>query len=339
MITGRSLGTTNICGRLSVPMAVALSVLVCLSASAAVEPQRPANVVDDPIDAPELAREMADAVSSLLASITGRLRSGTTFLFRDEERQNFHYFPIPRRGLPVKEMNAAQRALAFALLSTGMSHRGYAKALTIMSLGQILREATPADQQEIYRDSDQYYVTIFGEPSPEGTWGWRVEGFHLSVNITIVGGRWIAVAPSFFGAIPAIVEEGPRRGLQVLRNEEEWARRLAKSLNPEQRKVAFGPLPDFFKETVGGLITANRPRLEPGTPHGLPVSRMTPKQLGLLMDLIGEYAHRHRRKLAERDLEKIAGAGIENIHFSWGGSLEPGEPHHYMIQGPTFVIE
>ena len=37
-------------------------------------------------------------------------------------------------------MTPAQRHLAYALLSTGLSQRGYAKAVTIMSLEQILQD-------------------------------------------------------------------------------------------------------------------------------------------------------------------------------------------------------
>jgi len=181
-------------------------------------------------------------------------------------------------------------------------------------------------------------VTIFGEPEGEKPWGWRIEGFHLSMNFTIVAGRWISFAPSFFGSIPATVADGPHKGLQVLRQEEEWARRLARSFDAEQRHVAFGPVP-IFEDTVGGFITGNTPRIERGKPRGLPVSKMTPEQSKLLMEIVRMYAHRHRHQLAEVELSKVERAGTENIHFAWGGSREKGEPHHYLIQGPTFLIE
>jgi hypothetical protein len=40
----------------------------------------------------------------------------------------------------VKDLTTAQRPLAHALLSSGLSQRGYASAVTIMSLEQILLE-------------------------------------------------------------------------------------------------------------------------------------------------------------------------------------------------------
>ena len=290
-----------------------------------------------PADDSRASEEMAAAAGNFLAALSPDQQRRVTYLMKDEERRNFHFFPIPRRGVPFKELNAAQGALAHALLNTGLSQRGYGKAVTIMSLGQILRELEPQSPNP-YRDSDQYYVTLFGKPDPKGTWGWRIEGFHLSLNITIVDGKAVTVAPSFLGAHPAVVKEGPRKGLETLPAEEELGRRLARSLDDEQRKVAVHALPKF-EETVGGLITGNARKLERGTPRGLPASRMTAGQKELLLSLVKEYVHRHRPDLAEGDLEKIKAAGTEKIHFSWAGSPEPGQPHHYLVQGPAFLIE
>lgn len=206
-----------------------------------------------------------------------------------------------------------------------------------MSLGQILRDLDP-DSPNPYRDSNQYYVTIFGNPSPDGAWGWRIEGFHLSVNFTIIGGQTIASTPSFFGSLPAIVKEGPRKGLEVLRQEEELGRSLIQSLKGEQRKAATFALPKF-EDTVGGLLTGNKRKLEPEEPRGIAAAKMTKEQREILMTLIKEYAYNRRQEFAKHDLEKIEKAGPEKIYFSWSGSIKPGEPHHYMIQGPTFLIE
>ncbi|MDA0660676.1 MAG: DUF3500 domain-containing protein [Planctomycetota bacterium] len=284
------------------------------------------------------ASQMADAANAWLASLDKEQQRRTKFLFRDEERRNIHYFPVPRRGLPLKDMNAAQQQLAHALVSTGLSTQGYVKTLTIMSLGQLLREMEP-DKPNPFRDSDQYFFTLFGTPGPTGVWGWRLEGFHVSFSFTIVDGKAIAVAPSFLGVHPATVQEGPRKGLRVLSQEEDLGRQLAKSLNDEQKQIAFHDIPVFLEETVGGLTTGNARKIEDVTPTGLPASKMTTEQTGLLWELIQVYAQRHRSEVAESDLARIATAGPEKIHFRWSGSVEPGQGHHYMIHGPTFLIE
>ena len=35
-----------------------------------------------------------------------------------------------------------------------------------------------------YRDPLNYYITIFGTPSKEKPWGWRMEGHHLAITFS-----------------------------------------------------------------------------------------------------------------------------------------------------------
>jgi hypothetical protein len=35
----------------------------------------------------------------------------------------------------------------------------------------------------------------------------------------------------------------------------------------------------------------------------------------------------------------IQASDRSRIAFAWAGSLEPGEPHYYRIQGPSFLVE
>ena len=287
------------------------------------------------IESPQIAQEFAVAAQRFMDSLDPDWQ--VQYLFQDAERGNFHFFPIARRGVPLNQLNNGQRQLGYALLAAALSHVGNQKALSIMSLGDYL--AATDEAPNIYRNSDQYYFTIFGTPSPTGTWGYRVEGFHLSLNVTVVEGRGISITPSFFGAIPATVNEGPRKGLQVLKLETELARALAESMSPTQREAGFGEIPDFLTETVGGLTTGNQRHIERGKARGMAAAEMTLEQRGILMKLVREHVGRLRKELSDQDLIRIDQAGAEKIHFLWAGDLEPGKPHYYLIQGPTFLIE
>ena len=44
-------------------------------------------------------------------------------------------------------------------------------------------------------------------------------------------------------------------------------------------------------------------------------------------------------ELAKERLQKIQETGFGEIRFGWAGGIEPGKPHYYRIQGPTFLIE
>ncbi|HEY2951934.1 MAG TPA: DUF3500 domain-containing protein [Verrucomicrobiae bacterium] len=287
-----------------------------------------------PARAGVVANEMAAAANKFLASLDDAQKAKATFDFKDDERHNWHFIPKERKGLTIKEMTPAQRPLAHALLKSGLSASGYNKATNIMSLEPILFELEGA-ARKFPRDPQLYHFFVFGRPGGKETWGWRVEGHHVSVNLTVVNGEDIAVTPSFLGSNPAEVLEGPRKGLRVLSEEEDLARALVKSLTDDQKKVAI------IKTTApADIFTAAKRKVEALQPDGIFSAKLTREQNDTLLKLIKAYVYRYRPELADADLKKIQKAGgPDKIQFSWYGGLERGEGHYYRVQGPTFLLE
>src|SRR5216684_3066656 len=274
---------------------------------------------------------MTQAAQHFLASLTPEQRAKATFAFQEDKRLNWHYIPKERKGIPFLEMTMAQKALAHALLSAGLSQQGYIKAVTIMSLDDVLRVMENDDGNR--RNPEKYYFTVFGEPSDTGTWGFRVEGHHLSQNFTVVNGK-VADTPSFFGANPAEVREGPRKGLRTLAAEEDLGRDLMESLTPEEKKVAI-VTPDAYKDI---LTVASRKAALEGQPSGLSAAKMTKKQFDLLQTLLSSYASNMPEQLAQARMDQVKKAGT-NMFFAWAGVEQRGRPHYYRIQAPAFLIE
>jgi hypothetical protein len=280
--------------------------------------------------APSPGREMADAANHFQASLTPEQKAKATYEFKDDERFDWHFIPKPRKGLPFKEMTPPQRLLAHALLNTGLSHRGYLKATTIMSLEQILYEA---ENRSPNRDADGYFVTIFGTPG-DAAWGWRVEGHHLSLNFALNSETLLAVTPLFMGANPAEIKSGPRKGLRVLGGEEDLGRTLVNSLDDSQRTSAV-----LTNTAPRDIITGNNRKATALEPLGIEASKLNDDQKQMLVTVIREYLFRSRPELAETQLKAIQDAGTEKLHFAWAGGLQPGQGHYYRVQGPTFLLE
>ena len=74
-------------------------------------------------------------------------------------------------------------------------------------------------------------------------------------------------------------------------------------------------------------------------PAGIAVSEMTNDQKVILKKLISTYVGKFRVELADADWKKINEAGFEKVHFAWAGPIQPGKPHYYRVQGPTFILE
>jgi hypothetical protein len=190
------------------------------------------------VSAHEVGQDMAHAANSFLASLDSAQKAKATFEWKDEDRMNWHFIPKERPGLAIKDMTPPQKQLTQALMASALSPRGHAKAASIMSLEAILQELEGPNRR-FPRDPELYHVSVFGKPGPDSTWGWRFEGHHLSLNFTVVKGKFVVGTPSFMGTNPAEVKSGPRAGLRVLAAEEDLARTLVKSLNDSQKSKAI----------------------------------------------------------------------------------------------------
>ncbi len=281
--------------------------------------------------------KMTNAADKFLDTLSAEQKEKVKFKFDDPERSNWNFIPLQdkdkkptRKGLRLEEMTAEQRSAALALVKAGTSNDGYVKATTIMSLEAILKDVEKNGTN--VRNPDWYFFSIFGTPLKTGKWGWRVEGHHLSLNFTIDNGKVVSSTPAFFGANPAIVRDGDRKGRAVLPEAEDLARELARSLSDEQKKLAL-------RDKAFDEIEQKKAAPNVGDAQGLPAAKMNDKQKDLLVKLLEGYAHRLAPDIAEIELQEERDAGIDKIHFAYTGAFEEGKPTTYRVQGPTVVIE
>ena len=291
------------------------------------------------VSAQRASAGMATAATRFLASLTPEQRTQAIFTLEAEERLRWNFIPeeaFPRNGLPLREMTEAQQTLAHDLLETALSERGYMTYTGIMQLESILNVLEAGGK--FARDPIQYRFSIFGEPSADGTWGWRVEGHHISLHFTIVKGALAADTPTFAGTNPAEVRDevpgAAPKGTRVLGLQEDAGRALVMALDATQRTTAT-----IGANAPNDIVTANRLDIDPLTPAGLSAAAMTPPQRDMLMAVIDSYAGLMAADIAAERMAKIKTAGLEMISFAWAGPVERGERHYYRVQGPTFLIE
>src|SRR5690606_16786892 len=201
----------------------------------------------------DVAREMQAQARHFLTVLDEAKREKATFAFDDDERFNWHFTPVDRQGLRYRELAPGERRLADRLLASALSRDGLDKAFGIMYLDQILFEREGRD----IRDPERYFVSIFGEPSEQGPWGWRIEGHHLSLNFTVEDGRLVSSSPAFMGSNPAIVRDGPHAGLEVLADEQRLARELLGMFDAEAQAQIV-----FEESAPRDIFTSNAPRVD-----------------------------------------------------------------------------
>jgi hypothetical protein len=279
---------------------------------------------------------VAAAARRFLAELTSSQRGRATFPFASAERTRWHWTvpsSVPRNGLPMGEMSAGQRRLALALLRSSSSPAGYRKALDIMALQGVLRRMNTGFSDPF--DPDRYYVSVFGTPGAR-TWGWRLEGHHLSRHFTVVDGL-LVTEPFFLGAWPTRAGSAYRTialGERTMPREEDAAREIVLSLDGRLRRQVV-----FSEESLTDHVTQNAVRVRPIDRVGVLTSDLPSAAQGRVLEIVRTYLANHPGPTAREAFARVQRAGIGRTRFGWAGSTRPGVPHYYRLQGPTFVLE
>jgi hypothetical protein len=287
--------------------------------------------------APIAIRNMTEAALRLLDALSDEQRARATFPFEGDERYFWHYTPVERNGLMLKEMTAAQRERAFALLATGLSASGNDTARQIIALEPILRETERIEGRDTVwlRDAERYWFSVFGTPGSREPWAWRVGGHHIGVSLTIVDGAYVAPTPLFFGANPAEVRHGPETGRRTLAEEEDLARRLLASLDADQKAVAI-----VTPIAPADILTENFRQADPELPpNGIGYGLLTGEQRGHLVELIRLYVMRATDEVSSGAWARIERDDLAGVGFAWAGPEERGHGHYYAVKGGSFLIE
>ncbi|MFG3133207.1 DUF3500 domain-containing protein [Streptomyces tendae] len=277
-------------------------------------------------------------------------------------RTHWNFLPESgRHGLPLGELDRRQEVLAHRLIAESMSVPAYARVVQVMANEHVLRELNLplfGHVAATLRDARGYFLTFFGQPQPDTTWGWRLIGHHLSINVTVVDGDLVNATPFLLGAEPA--RFGPFR---ILGEEEDTAFVLLDSLTAPQRKEAVihaRPPADFVTRTVptvgeveypayhgvgrrDAMITdADRKALAyfRAHPRGVRAGDLSGTQRGHFDDLLARFVERARPGLVGFEMDRIADAGgVDDLHFAWAGGTSVDEPHYFRIQGPVTLVE
>jgi len=318
----------------------------------------------------DVARQMAEAAGDWLVALEAGQRAAATFDFSDDrERTDWAYFPRNHSGLPLLEMTPRQQKLAHILLSTALSLPAYAKVNAIIALESVLNRIEER-RADVVRDPGRYFLSLFGEPGGD-PWGWRFEGHHVCLNFTIARDEVVSPTPIFLGANPAEVEHGGHAASRPCAEEEDLARELIMTMNPDQRGIAVicgrappdivlanaASVPETavpgdmaaFPPRMGARIQASvdamtpedkeAVRLDRDSPMGLSWADMDAGQRMTLSALIDAYVERLPDLLAVIEKARIERAGLDGLHFAWAGEFERCRPHYYRVHGPQLIIE
>ena len=278
---------------------------------------------------------IVSAANTFLSTLDQKQRQSVLFAFDDEmQRARWSNLPtsfVPRAGVSLKELNAAQRSAALALVSSTLSRKGFEKVEQIIEGDEVLK--IKEGNNPIF-GKDIYYISILGKPSEKDPWMLQFGGHHLALNITIAGERGV-LTPTLTGAQPALYTSNGKT-VRPLGQESDKALALLNTLDDTQRKQAI------LSYRLADLVLGPGQDGKTIEPEGLKASAMNERQRAMLLDLISEWADIIHESAAAARMAELK-ADIYETWFAWSGptTATPGNniTAYYRIQGPHVVIE
>jgi hypothetical protein len=276
----------------------------------------------------DAAQRIADQANRFLASLDDGQRKQVLIAFESDNRLDWHYIPRSRSGLSLGEMKPGQAEAARSLFATVLNERGLQLLDGVRLLEGVLRE-----QQGSFRDPARYFVSVFGTPG-RFPWGWRFEGHHLSLNVTLPAVGHVSATPFFVGAHPATVRDGANKGFRLLGASEDLARQIMNGLPEAQRRTAI-----IANRSFGEIVASPQREKDLGQPRGLELGAMDGPSRRLVEALMDQFLGTLAPDLVTAQKRRVMEQGLERFRFAWAGSLAPGEAYYFRVHGPVTLVE
>jgi len=266
-----------------------------------------------------------------LASLSKQQQQAACFAIEDEAWRmwcNIHPW-VMRHGICLADLGHDQREAALGLLGATLSEAGYRTARDVMRLNEHALEITgkPDEYSEWF-----YWISIFGDPSPDKPWGWQIDGHHLNINCFILGDQ-IVMTPAFMGSEPVLARFGKYAGTRIFAAEEEYGHAMMRSLSTEERLRAT-----VGKDLPSELLTAafrDNARIDA---LGIRYDDLSPEGRGRLEALLGVYTGRLRSGHADVRYAE-AKRHLGDTLFAWIGPFDDTSPFYYRILSPVILVE
>ncbi len=297
----------------------------------------------------ENAQEIKKTALTFIDSLTTLQKKRALLDFGDSARTQWNNLPVglrPRVGINMGSLSDDQRKLVHRILSASLSSQGYLKATSIMHLDNLLNmyvdtlyqrkemnEKTHQFMVDLKWSHQNFYLAFFGNPQTDTSWGYKLEGHHLSLNFTFNHNQ-LSITPMFVGTDPAEYPILEYAGWRVLGKEEDLGLKLIDMMSPAQKKKAT-----MTTEVPEDIITSAESGKRLVDNWGIKGSELNAPQQEIVRQMIREFVFNLSYEKAVTEYDKILKAGISNLYFGWIGAYKEKEPHYYVINGPTFLIE
>lgn len=244
-----------------------------------------------------------------------------------------------RDGVNYGQLTTVQLTAFKELLQLFLSTDGYQKVdeITVLAEG-FLNTKNP----DIF-GSDNYHISLFGDPVNSGSWGFQLDGHHCAINFLVHGDN-VSIVPAFMGAEP-IVGSFNDINFDIFKDERDMGLSLLYGLTKAENKAAVStqsePILQVGPPSIKGVDSFagdyDYSQFANGLKY-LDMSETTQQNLVLLMK---EYVYNLNTKFADIWWADIM-ANIDETYFVWLDNVEAPSTKtnfYYRIYNPYLWAE
>lgn len=276
---------------------------------------------------------LATVMKSFRDSLSEELLVDASYPLGHKESYSWSNLPPSRDedrgGIEFSSLSVDQLARFNEVLNAFLSDEGYTK----VSLITTQSETDIGEVRHSFWNSRPYFIALFGNPETDGSWGFQLDGHHLSLNF-LVHGDEVTIVPTHLGTSPTTIN-----GTVVLDGERDNALALRNSLDANQQEKVIQTGRRGLK--VGPGRTTD-PFLNYDYSHfvgvGLKASEMNDAQKENLRKLIKTYVYNLETEFADVWMKDID-AGFDDTYFAWIGGTTENDSIYYRVFNPAVWIE
>lgn len=317
-------------------------------------------------------QELTKSISQFTDALNDKQKKELSLYFNHSHRISgfcyvyAHCNHVP--GLKIGNLNGKQKRNLYQLLITAYDLLGYHQIVDIINRELILEEIELANrrspirykikspnnkkwQPPIKRTHDLYNIVIFGDIEKDAIWALRFEGHHLLLNLTFKKQNdkiFVSSTPTFMGASPAIIPTAPKnlekyyprwskeQGQQLLYQDSLLAKKLIKSININQQKIAKWPNIPSATLAGGSEVPINYQEVvKKKLPH-IKYQNLSKTSQLLLKELMNKILSRQKKSFLDYDNFYKT---IKNAKISFAGNLDDDKEFYIRIQSNRFLFE
>ena len=247
---------------------------------------------------------------------------------------------VHRFGVRLDEVKEEVATAVLDLFKITLSTEGYEKAIGAMRINHFLGEVFHAPG---VLNRFSYNFLLFGTPSTTDPWGWLLYGHHLCLSVFIRKAQ-IVLTPTFTGAEPNMIDEGPFKGTVTLKPEADIGLQIMQRLPPElqQKAQIFKNMVDLPESRFNpadqrhlcGAFQDNR--IVPY--EGINVGELDSSFSDLVLKLVEQFQLYLPPKARANRLEQVR-ENLMETYFCWIGGYGDHDPFYYRLQSPVIICE